>query len=280
MEGWIKIHRKILEWQHFQEPNVLAVFMYLLLSANTKDGWDRGDRVTRGQSCETVENMCNTLKLSRATVYKAIKKLEMSGEIVRKKVKFRCFTTIRNYSKYQDVTQDLCISPKQSPIHTPSDLCISPKQSPIHTPLENGAYNDLCDNELDAKNDEPYKNNKNIYNTLSPTHAHMRTHEGLLREFFSHAIMVEQFCMNQSIDFETCREIAGQVVNEWDIAGVTHSDKIDAKKHLVSLIKIEAEKRRRAAAQAPQKSKEQVRAERLNDILNRYRKYETYDEQG
>ena len=41
MEGWIKIHRKILEWQHFQEPNVLAVFMYLLLSANTKDGWDR-----------------------------------------------------------------------------------------------------------------------------------------------------------------------------------------------------------------------------------------------
>ena len=280
MEGWIKIHRKILEWQHFQEPNVLAVFMYLLLSANTKDGWDRGDRVTRGQSCATVNEMSKKLKLSRPTVHKAIKKLEMSGEIVRKKVKFRCFTTIRNYAKYQDVTPDLCKDILHTPLHTPSPLCKDILHTPLHTPLENGAYNNLCDNELDAKNDEPYKNNKNIYNTLSLTHAHMRTHEGLLREFFSHAIMVEQFCMNQSIDVETCREIAGQVVNEWDIAGVTHSDKIDAKKHLVSLIKIEVEKRRRAAAQAPQKSKEQVRAERLNDILNRYRKYETYDEQG
>ena len=274
MEGWIKIHRKILEWQHFQEPNVFAVFMYLLLSANTKDGWDRGDRVTRGQSCATVNEMSKKLKLSRPTVHKAIKKLEMSGEIVRKKVKFRCFTTIRNYAKYQDVTPDLCKDILHTPLHTPSPLCKDILHTPLHTPLENGAYNDLCDNELDAKNDEPYKNNKNIYNTCCWD---IRAREEMKKTIRGSSLKREQACMSLKISQQDYDRFTEDIFNEWEF-----SEEQDwSLKHFLNVLRVKAADMRRTSARPTERDeKERVRAERQNDILNRYRKYETYDEQG
>ena len=35
--GWIKIHRKLLEWEWADDPNMVALWIHLLLNANLTD---------------------------------------------------------------------------------------------------------------------------------------------------------------------------------------------------------------------------------------------------
>ena len=42
MNGWIKLHRKITEWEWYTDRNTLAVFLHLLIMANIEDKKYRG----------------------------------------------------------------------------------------------------------------------------------------------------------------------------------------------------------------------------------------------
>ena len=46
--GWIKIHRQIIEWEWYDEPNVMRLFLHLLLKANHKDKNYRGKVIKKG----------------------------------------------------------------------------------------------------------------------------------------------------------------------------------------------------------------------------------------
>ena len=37
MEGWIKVHRKLVDWEWYNDINVKVVFLHLLLTANHKE---------------------------------------------------------------------------------------------------------------------------------------------------------------------------------------------------------------------------------------------------
>ena len=81
MKPWVKIYRRLLDWEHFTEPTVLAVWMYLLLSAETKTRPLRGRRVTCGEVQTSYREMSAVTGLSHNTVKAAIGKLTASGEI-------------------------------------------------------------------------------------------------------------------------------------------------------------------------------------------------------
>ena len=105
MNGWIKISRSIDEWQHYQEPSVLAVFLDLLLHAQFEDSWYRGERVKRGENVNSIRTMASRLGMSVNTVQSALKKLVASGEITRVPFKFGMKTIIRNYDQFQGVAE-------------------------------------------------------------------------------------------------------------------------------------------------------------------------------
>ncbi len=46
--GWIKIHRKILDWEWYSDLNVRVVFLHLLLKANHDDKKWMGMDIKRG----------------------------------------------------------------------------------------------------------------------------------------------------------------------------------------------------------------------------------------
>ena len=64
MNGWIKIHRTMLEWEHFNEPSVVTVFLALLLNADKE-----------GKTGITIGGIASVTKLHHNTVKRAIAKL-------------------------------------------------------------------------------------------------------------------------------------------------------------------------------------------------------------
>ena len=49
MEGWIKLHRKILDWEWYDDINTKVLFLHLLLTANHEEQKWRGKIIERGQ---------------------------------------------------------------------------------------------------------------------------------------------------------------------------------------------------------------------------------------
>lgn len=106
-EGWIKLHRQLKEWQHYQEPFVLLVWLDLLLSANMKAGWVRGNRINRGQLITSVARIMESTGIgSDNTVRDALRKLEESGEIKREQIGIGTKITINHFNKFQTSSQN------------------------------------------------------------------------------------------------------------------------------------------------------------------------------
>ena len=101
MERWIKLYEKIKEWQHYQEPTVMLVFIDILLSANSKEGWKKGVKVEKGELITSVDAIHNSTGLDAKTIRKALKKLVESKEIVWEATTTGSKITIIQFDKYQ-----------------------------------------------------------------------------------------------------------------------------------------------------------------------------------
>ena len=101
MDGWIKIHRQILEWRWYSDINVTRLFLHLLLKANfdTKDWQDV--TIGRGQLVTSIGRLAEQTSLSIKEVRTALKKLESTGEIITKGANRFTTITICKYDTYQ-----------------------------------------------------------------------------------------------------------------------------------------------------------------------------------
>ena len=146
-DGWIKLHRKMREWQHYQRPSVRLVFEELLFCANTKAGWFHGIKVNRGETMVSIETICAYTGFARATVVAALKILEETKEIKRSKCWRGIRTKIMNFDKYQDN----CSSESSIVRSSKTEPLIEP-QSELQTEL-------LIEPEQELKKDKKEKNN-------------------------------------------------------------------------------------------------------------------------
>lgn len=101
IDGWIKIHRQILEWRWYSDINVTRLFLHLLLKANfdAKDWQDV--TIGRGQLVTSIGRLAEQTSLSIKEVRTALKKLESTGEIVTKGANKFTTITICKYDTYQ-----------------------------------------------------------------------------------------------------------------------------------------------------------------------------------
>jgi hypothetical protein len=99
--GWIKLHRKITDWEWFTDHNVFHVFMYILLNANHEEKKWRGVIIKKGQLLTSIETLSLKTKLSNAQIRLAIKKLKTTNEIAVKTTNLNTLISIVNWEKYQ-----------------------------------------------------------------------------------------------------------------------------------------------------------------------------------
>ncbi len=103
MAGHIKLDRKILTWEWYQDANTCRLFIHLLLTANHKDGKWQGNIVKRGQLITGLLKLNEDTGLTIRQLRTSFSKLKMTGEITIKTTnKFRV-VTICKYDTYQSI---------------------------------------------------------------------------------------------------------------------------------------------------------------------------------
>lgn len=101
MDGWIKLHRQLIEWEWYTEVNTFRLFMHLLLSANHKDKNWRGFDVKKGQVLSGRKSLSQETGLSERNVRTALKNLEKTNEVTIKTTKHFSIITITKWEMYQ-----------------------------------------------------------------------------------------------------------------------------------------------------------------------------------
>lgn len=98
---YVKISRKILDWEWYTDINTKVLFLHILLKANWKPGRFQGTEVPRGSLATSQQNMAAETGLTIKNVRTALKHLENTGEVaVSRHPKFSVIT-VKNYNQYQ-----------------------------------------------------------------------------------------------------------------------------------------------------------------------------------
>jgi len=101
MVGHIKLDRKILEWEWYQDANTFRLFVHLLLIANHKEGKWQGIDIKRGQVITGLDKLSTSTGLSIMQIRTCFDKLKVTGEItIQITNRFR-LVTICKYDTYQ-----------------------------------------------------------------------------------------------------------------------------------------------------------------------------------
>ena len=101
MEGWIKLHRKIIEWQWYKDIPTRVLFEHLLLTANHKDNYFGNILVKKGQKLTSIRHLAEETGLSQQAVRTAVSKLKSTHEITQSSTHKYTLITIEKYDLYQ-----------------------------------------------------------------------------------------------------------------------------------------------------------------------------------
>lgn len=104
--GFVKIHRKILEWPWYLDINTKVLFIHMLLKANWKEGRFRDTTVPRGSFVSSLDKLSEETSLTKREIRTAISHLKTTGELTVKTTNRYSIFTVKNYELYQcDDTQ-------------------------------------------------------------------------------------------------------------------------------------------------------------------------------
>lgn len=157
-EGWIKLHRKLMENPlYFSEPfTKCQAWIDLLLLANMKDGFffKRGIKVDvkRGQIGYDIESLAKRWMWSRGKVERFISILESDYQVVRQKSNVTTLISIVNFNSYQENSK--------------------PNDTPNSKPNGHQTINQTVNQTDTNKNEKKVKNDKNDKKEESNTPPH------------------------------------------------------------------------------------------------------------
>ncbi len=99
--GWFKTYYKLLEWEWYDDTNMVRLFLHLLLKANYEDKRWHGMVIEKGQIVTSSITLSAETHLSRQVVRTCLSKLVSTGEITMESTNKFTIITICNFASYQ-----------------------------------------------------------------------------------------------------------------------------------------------------------------------------------
>ena len=100
-DGWIKLHRKITEWEWWDDHNTTRLFIYLITKANHKDRNWRGTIVKCGELITSIDKLALQTGLSSQQIRTSLKRLKSTNEITSEATNQYTKIIVENYKQYQ-----------------------------------------------------------------------------------------------------------------------------------------------------------------------------------
>ena len=100
-KGWIKIHRKILDWEWFDKAEMVKLLIMFVCKANIEDKEWQGMVVRRGQFITSLDKLSAESGFSKQKIRTCLKRFENTKEITIKSTNKYTIVTICNYESYQ-----------------------------------------------------------------------------------------------------------------------------------------------------------------------------------
>ena len=104
--GFIKLHRKLVDWGWYADGPTKDVFLHLLLTANFRETQWRGIDLKPGQTVVGRKKLAQELGLSERQVRTALEHLKSTNEVSIKTTNKFTVVTIENWTKYQLLDDD------------------------------------------------------------------------------------------------------------------------------------------------------------------------------
>lgn len=99
--GFIKIWKSLEKWEWFSDPNMVALWVHLLLKANWQDKRWCGHVIKRGQCVIGRSQLSKETGISEQTIKTCLNRLKSTSQITIKSTSKFSVLTIENYEFYQ-----------------------------------------------------------------------------------------------------------------------------------------------------------------------------------
>ena len=106
MSGWIKIHRQILNWEWYDDPNTFRVFIHLILKANHKEKKYKGIDLLAGSIVTSREILAIETGLTVQKIRTCLDRLKLTNEITIKTSSQGTVIQVVKYKDYQLVANE------------------------------------------------------------------------------------------------------------------------------------------------------------------------------
>lgn len=106
-DGWIKIHRKLKNWEWADSPEMMCVWMHILLDASYEDNQWHGHTIKRGQLVIGREKFAAECGVSVQNLRTCLNRLVECNQIVRESTNKYTIITICKFDDYQVVDDDV-----------------------------------------------------------------------------------------------------------------------------------------------------------------------------
>jgi len=147
MEGWIKLHRALFDWEWWGDHNTVILWITILLHVNhEKRDW-RGIEILPGQMVTSYSSLAEKSTLSIQNVRTSLRKLESTGEITCKSTHKNTLITVVKWADFQGD-----VHPTNTVANTESTHELTQYQHSTNTVLTTN------------KNDKNEKNEKKVRN--------------------------------------------------------------------------------------------------------------------
>ena len=99
--GFVKLHRSILNWEWYTDANTRSLFLHLLLTVQIKKSNYQGYEIPKGARVCSYSSLADETGLSVQNIRTSINRLKSTGEVTISKTPKFSIISIKNWSKYQ-----------------------------------------------------------------------------------------------------------------------------------------------------------------------------------
>ena len=103
--GFVKLHRRLLNWEWYSDLPVRVLFLHCLLKANFKDTKWKGQTIKAGQFITSIASLSRETALTQQQIRTALWKLKSTGEITNRATSRYSIITVNSWNKWQSEQQ-------------------------------------------------------------------------------------------------------------------------------------------------------------------------------